>query len=650
MRNSIQQRLLLALLIILILAGGISAGWSYYHARSIVRSNSEELAYGCNELISNLLDQVDIDVLIDPSQVKLRDQYNRFLSTLCKSTDMEYLYVYMVDPDPIKRDYLLVAADDDEKVAAFWQGLADDQVETTPLQEAEKQALYGDEEVYQLYLDNEFGKSITYVSAYRDESEEVRALIGVDCSVPMMSTLTLQEFRDSIIPILLTLIAVFLFLLFLVRKELVTPIRELSSRMMRFAETHEKQESAWKVHPESEIQEMAASFDRMSEEISNYVADIEEMTRKELETGVQEETARKIQNGLVPEHLSLTGPGFAAEAFANSAKAVGGDFYDLFRKDETHICAVVGDVSGKNISAALFMSMAKTMIREKILAGASLAKALRQANEELCGMNPEGLFATVFAAELNLATGELIYANAGHTRPVLMRAASEYLIPNTGVMLGLFDDADILQESIRLNPGEGLLLYTDGITEAVRADKTFFGEDRLLAACTAADPKQLIEQIHKSVDDFSAGCEQFDDLTMLALFYEPTKAEILDLPVDLASFDLIRKRLISDYGNTTLMRQVLLACDELLTNIVSYSGATFLQFEYQSEGNVLRTVFRDNGIAFDPTATPEISDDPDSLDNLDQGGMGISMARQAADSMTYTRESDRNILSLTFQL
>jgi hypothetical protein len=194
------------------------------------------------------------------------------------------------------------------------------------------------------------------------------------------------------------------------------------------------------------------------------------------------------------------------------------------------------------------MAVIKTMIREKLMAGLSPAETLNQANVELMAQNPEGLFATVFAAVLDPGTGELRYANAGHTYPVLTGEVPGILKPANGIALGMYDDAEIVDETMTLAPGQGFFLYTDGVTEALNPQHKQFGMERLVTAL-ADDPQrqetaeEILLRVSSAVGTYCAGVEPFDDMAILVLLMTEGsgKENFRTVPVSLSSFEAIRE-------------------------------------------------------------------------------------------------------------
>ncbi len=228
------------------------------------------------------------------------------------------------------------------------------------------------------------------------------------------------------------------------------------------------------------------------------------------------DTAREIQSGMVPREKEYSEGRFRISAFAQPARAVGGDFYDIIPLGDGKAGIVLGDVSGKGIPAALFMSMIKTMIRDRLLSGMSPEEALNQVNDAACAENPKGMFATVFAGVIDTGDGSLVFANAGHNPPLRTGRETEYIKTETGCALGLFEDAGIIREEAVVRPGESLLLYTDGATEAINSVKKPYGEQRLLEVCKKASDNYA-RLVADDVIEYFRGLEQFDDLTLMSI-------------------------------------------------------------------------------------------------------------------------------------
>jgi len=250
----------------------------------------------------------------------------------------------------------------------------------------------------------------------------------------------------------------------------------------------------------------------------------EEARRERIENELQ--LATNIQASMLP-HTFPAFPGrgeFDIYASMKPAKEVGGDFYDFFLIDDDHLGLVMADVSGKGVPAALFMMVSRALIRAHLQNGESPAKALENANEQLCESNEAELFVTVWAAVLEISTGKGVAANAGHEHPALRRADGAYELqvyrhsPAVATMGGM----RFREHSFELNPGDSLFVYTDGVAEATSAQNELFGSERMIDALNVnpgAEPEEVLSNVMHGIDAFVADAEQFDDITMLCLKY-----------------------------------------------------------------------------------------------------------------------------------
>ncbi len=206
------------------------------------------------------------------------------------------------------------------------------------------------------------------------------------------------------------------------------------------------------------------------------------------------------------------------------AKEVGGDFYDVFMIDDTHLCFAIADVSGKGVPAALFMSMAKIHIKNYASLGLPLDEVAFRVNNQLCYKNEEGMFVTAFICVLDLDTNEMKFINAGHNPPFLMKNGEVFsmLKPKANLVFGMMEDVPYQEQSLLLEKGDVIYLYTDGVTEALNADNELFGEERLLKALNAYRDEidatnTFMKHIYEEVDTFANGVSQADDITMVCL-------------------------------------------------------------------------------------------------------------------------------------
>ena len=263
-----------------------------------------------------------------------------------------------------------------------------------------------------------------------------------------------------------------------------------------------------------------------------YLVLVSERSKALAATQTELDMAAAIQTNMLPSAFPAfpDRPEFEIYATMEPAKEVGGDFYDFFLVDGDHLAMVVADVSGKGVPAALFSMIAKTLLKTYAQAKESPEEVLAQVNAALCENNDEEMFVTVWLGILELSTGELTYADAGHERLLLYQKGAWSILPKAGgVALAALtpeelelvsDAAKSRNRTIHLNPGDAIFQYSDGITEAATADRMFFGEERLLDAANSAPsakPEELLPHIRARLDAFVQGAPQNDDITMLGM-------------------------------------------------------------------------------------------------------------------------------------
>ena len=237
--------------------------------------------------------------------------------------------------------------------------------------------------------------------------------------------------------------------------------------------------------------------------------------------------ANHIQASMLPSIFPAfpDRPDFDVYASMDPAKEVGGDFYDFFLIDETHLGIVMADVSGKGVPAALFMMISKILVQNYAMTGRSPAQVLQAVNDQICSNNREEMFVTVWLGVLDTETGKITAANAGHEYPVLMQAGGQFELVKDkhGFVIGGMDGMRYKEYELTLTPGSRLFLYTDGVPEATNAQREMFGTDRMLDALNEAPdaaPEMILKNVRKAVDGFVKAAEQFDDLTMLCVEYK----------------------------------------------------------------------------------------------------------------------------------
>jgi len=233
--------------------------------------------------------------------------------------------------------------------------------------------------------------------------------------------------------------------------------------------------------------------------------------------------ARELQGGLLPKVFPTAeeAPGIELFARLEPAKEVSGDLYDFFPVEDGKMCFVVGDVSGKGIAAGIFMAVTRTLIRATAVPGRSPLEIMNRVNAQLAKENQASLFVTMILGIVDTATGRMVYGQGGHNPPILVPAQGKPAYePAGGMPLGVFEDAKFGERELQLKPGETLLVYTDGVTEAMNQAKDLFGEDRLEKAVTGVaslSPEKIAERVIEQVEGFVLEAERSDDITLLVI-------------------------------------------------------------------------------------------------------------------------------------
>jgi phosphoserine phosphatase RsbU/P len=320
---------------------------------------------------------------------------------------------------------------------------------------------------------------------------------------------------------------VFLFVLIVVISGTITrPLRTLAGKAAEIARGNLDVEMG-EVKGRDEVGDLSRSFDNMKIALKEYISNLAETTAAKERYESELKIARTIQMSFLPKLFPPFPENVEFDIYATleSAKEVGGDLYDFFLLDKDRLFFSIGDVSGKGVPAALFMAAAKTLMKGTAVPDMMPAEVLARVNRELCQGNDSMMFVTVFCGILNFRTGELLYSNAGHNPPLLLHPdrPPEWLPLPEGFFLGTMEEAGYETRQLLLAQGDMLLLYTDGVTEAMNGDKSFYQEERLIRVVEEhrrQSPEGLVREVLQSVQAFVGGEPQSDDITLLALSFQ----------------------------------------------------------------------------------------------------------------------------------
>ncbi len=340
-----------------------------------------------------------------------------------------------------------------------------------------------------------------------------------------------QFLRNSIIYVLVLTTAISLISMSLMHRYIITPIRKITKAAQVFVADENGQYSRDKisqveVNSRDELQYLNEEMRSMQTRIVDNTEHLTQLTIEKERLNGELNMANQIQTGFLPRITSQFKDRreFRMYASMKPAKEVGGDFYDFFMVDDDHLALVIADVSGKGIPASLFMMIAKSLIKSQLLNGCDPARAMERVNRRMLEGNTSSTFVTVWAAVIELTTGQGLVCNAGHEHPAIRRADApfELLKYRHNMFVGVSEKAQYQNRAFEMRPGDCLFVYTDGVPEAQNANKEMFGEGRLIDALNQhpdAVPEELLSNVRKAVDDFVGEAPQFDDLTMLAFRY-----------------------------------------------------------------------------------------------------------------------------------
>ena len=310
-------------------------------------------------------------------------------------------------------------------------------------------------------------------------------------------------------------------------QQFVKPINELSDGVREIASGN--LDKKLDVKTGDELEHLAICFNAMTDELKTYMANLEKETAEKERIATELDVAKDIQNGMLPKDFPARAD-FELFATMTPAKKVGGDFYDFYFLDETHLAITVADVSGKGISAALFMVISKTILSnfaETFYKQNGLAPVVAAANEQLCANNEAMMFVTAFIGVLDLETGEFTFVNAGHNPPVVYRAETnrcEFLDVQKNFVLGPMDGIPFAEQKINFKRGDLIFIYTDGVTEALNVKEEEYLPDRLInfmnSTDCAADLETLLANVRADLSEHVGDAEQSDDITMFALRFK----------------------------------------------------------------------------------------------------------------------------------
>lgn len=540
MKVSLRMKAVLGIICMSLIISATAIALSY---RTYANTMDEHYQKVTLDLAETAIAMLDSEKIKQYAQTLEKDEYyDDQLEILRKLVDAndEALYIYVnVPPDGgsfVEGDLVYDIMDTDPEVAF-------------PQEETAYLDIDAGENMVYISKTEEYGWLCTAVVWMYDETGDTYAFMNVDISMNDVMADRMEFLRVVLVAIVVAMIAACIILVLLVNRFVVNPINQVARAALQYVSDRRTSEggsvssgarrtvtegehgersaiSQLNIRTGDEIQALSEAIKTMELEINEYIQDLTSVTAEKERIGAELNVATQIQADMLPRIFPAFPERTEFDIYAtmNPAKEVGGDFYDFFLVDDDHLAVVIADVSGKGVPAALFMVIAKTLIKNHAQNKDCPGDVFTQTNEQLCEGNDAGLFVTAWMGILEISTGKFIYVNAGHNPPLLRHAngSFEWLKSRPGFVLAGMEGIRYRENVMELAPGDTLYLYTDGVTEATDANQELFGEERLQTALNEQPDlpvDDLLPKIKHCIDEFVGDAEQFDDITMLGLKY-----------------------------------------------------------------------------------------------------------------------------------
>ncbi|MBD2693623.1 ATP-binding SpoIIE family protein phosphatase [Anabaena catenula] len=423
------------------------------------------------------------------------------------------------------------------------------------------------------------------------------------------------------------------------------------------------------VTSDDEVGRLTQSFRQMRDSLQLYISNLQETTAAKQKLESELSIAAQIQRTMVPRTTVDSSPNspYQISALLKPARIVGGDLYDFFLLGSDRLCIIIGDVADKGFPAALLMARTVTLIRTLTKPFNTPSEILHTVNQELCAENEECLFVTVFCGVIDLRSGKFTYASGGHDAPLLIHNRQvQYLDLETSSPLGLYEDSVFAESECILAPNDLILLYTDGITEAMNCEGEIFSEARLIEIITSyppTNPARAVRTVVHFCQQFVGDAPQSDDITLLAVQYLPSSPFSqatnvmewnLTLNSELTELEEVKQSLGKILQAASLTVQLIedaqLIVEEVLVNIIQYGYENrsngYIDLRIEINNQQLTMTFKDSGKPFNPLT--EIASPDMMMDDEDRslGGFGFFLVQELAEQVDYVYLNGKNILTV----
>ena len=538
LHNSLRAKLLLGIIVFSALLGASISFLGYQEFTSVLEQQYNAEAYHVAEMARSCLNPDKFDEYLSTGETDEEyEEIQALLDDLTEAMEATFIYVARVDKSDYRTlTYIYDSVNSQSGFSRYELGYTHIGVNEAYVEDVKNIVDHGGSAMGYMYTyASESGALATAGLPVLDSNGEVVAILGVEVPMTILDEARMAYvYHVMIVTVVVLVLFLAVYLLFL-NRSLIRPVEKITSEAKRFADTNVKSTDALaEIHQRDEIGILASSITKMEADVENYIQNLTAVTAEKERISTELSVATQIQADMLPSIFPPFPNRTEFEIYASMrpAKEVGGDFYDFFLTDEDHLGIVIADVSGKGVPAALFMVIAKTLIKNHAQNGETPAEIFTSVNDQLCENNKEGMFVTAWMGILELSSGKLTYVNAGHNPPLRKTEDGrfEYFKSPAGFVLAGLEGIPYKQHEEHLNQGDMLYLYTDGVTEAADVSERLYGEDRLqntLNANVGLAPEELILEVQKDISVFVGEADQSDDITMLCLeFHGPNAPKV----------------------------------------------------------------------------------------------------------------------------
>ena len=672
--STLSFRIIASVIFLLVVFSTVVSGIGYFRFTNAIVSDYRDFSYRISQTAASYINADHLELYLETNGDD--DEYratNDQLTTLCETQEATFVYAIVPDVSDYG-EYTVVF-----NVTSEGSGYTGDDVwsigHVQPTTNDEYRDIYRG--IYEdgltcetVVRDTELNGADPHLNTLAPlvgSDGEVKGIIAVQISMNELIQGRKTYLRWVGITLLSCIVATCVVATIFFKSQIVGPIQTVTREAHRFAieATPAEEGLLADISRINEIKTLASSIDKMEKDTLEHIDNLTAATAEKERIGYELSLAQRIQNDMLP-NIFPPYPGrteFDVFASMMPAKEVGGDFYDFFLVDDDHLALVIADVSGKGVPAALFMMVSKILVQNYAMTGTSPSVALEVMNDQICANNHEEMFVTVWLGVLELSTGKLIAANAGHEDPFIKKPGGDFEVlrdDRHGFVIGGMAGMSYRDYELKLEPGSKLFVYTDGVVEATNDKGELFGMDRALDAVNAAadeSPEAILHATSAAVESFVGDAEQFDDLTMLCVEYHGRDAD--SSPAKVRTFEALIDNVddVTDFVNEELESmgcpmkeqfQIDVAIDEIFSNIARYAyapgtGNATVIVEPGDQPRSVRLTFIDSGTPYNPLE----HEDPDiglPAEQRETGGLGIFIVKNTMDDVSYEHANGNNVL------